>query len=233
MRLKKKNVWACSILVLAALFTQQLSAAPKHRDAHVRETLVRVLSAEKYRYDGTIIDSRAEEKSVIERILEKIDGWIEPLKKYMKSLFMATSAFAIAVYAVIFILIVAGIVLLLRRMGPAIKTSKSFQKEIEYGSLDYEKEFARSHALAREGHFREAIQSCIKALWLFYNFKGEIHYRKNITNREYLAVLRQRQETKTLEEIIMRGENAIYGLEESAHDACERIHHQALEILSQ
>jgi hypothetical protein len=104
------------------------------------------------------------------------------------------------------------------------------EKETE--SLDFEREFLRSKEFFIGGRFREAIQSCIKAIWLFYNHKGEIHYRKNITNREYLVLLRQYRDSAALEEIIMRAELAIYGDEGITRETCENIHNTVSEIIS-
>lgn len=232
MRSKKKSAWACSILLLAAICARPLSGAVHHSDEHVRQSLAQILSADKYRYDGTTADPRAEDKTILERILEKIDGWITPVKKYLRGLFLATSAFAIAVYAVIFIAIVAGIVLLLRRLEPSAKRIKSLRIEGESGNLDYEREFILSKDLALKGQFREAIQSCIKAVWLFYHYKGRIYYKKDITNREYLSLLRGQEENRALEEIIKSGETAIYGGGDATRATCEYLHQKASEIIS-
>ncbi len=232
MQYRKKSAWTCSILLLAAICAKPLAAAVHHSDAHVRHSLAQILSANKYRYAETNADSETDSKSALARIMEKIDKWISPVTQYVRGLLLATSAFAIAVYAIICIAIVSGMILLIRRLKPVAKRVRSSGNDGESRSLDYEREFIRSNTLAREGRFREAIQCCIKALWLFYHYKGYIRYMKDITNREYLALVHTQQKNSALEEIVICGETAIYGGGEVTRDTCENIHRKALEIIS-
>lgn len=232
MQFKKKSAWTYSIVFLLTICIQPLSGAAHHSDAHVRHSLAQILAADKYRYDETSADTRTDGKTVFERILEKIDRWISPVKKYLRGLFRATSVFAIAIYVLILIAIISGIVFLVRRIKDTPKRITIIHHEGKSGNLDYERELIRSENLAREGRFREAIQCCIKAVWLFYHFKGNIRYRKNITNREYLALLRNQQENRMLEEIVNGGEAAIYGEGDATRDTCENIYRKAFEIFS-
>ncbi len=232
MQFRKKSAWACSIFLLAAINVRPLWGEVHHSDAHVRQSLAQIISADKYRYDDTNATSQTDGKTIFERILEKIDGWVTPVKKYVRGLFLATSAFAIAVYAVIGSAIITGIVLVIRKLKPAAKRIKSARNDGESGTLDYERQFLRSKYLAREGRFREAIQCCIKAIWLFYHYKGYMLYKKDTTNREYLALLDAQPEKGMLEEIVIAGEMAIYGEGDATREICDRIHQKAFEILS-
>ncbi len=232
MRFKKKRAWACSVILLAAIFARPLSGAVHHSDAHVRQSLAQIISAEKYRYDDTNANSQTDARTIFEKILEKIDGWITPVKKYVRGLYLATSAFAIAVYAIIAAAIVTGIVLIIRRLELSAKRTKSDIPDGESGNMDYERQLIRSKDLAQEGRYREAIQCCIKAIWLFYHHKGHILYKKDTTNREYLGLLHAQPERDMLEEIVIGGEMAIYGEGDATREKCEHIRTKAFEIFA-
>ncbi|MCX7679033.1 MAG: hypothetical protein N2316_07415 [Spirochaetes bacterium] len=232
MQLKKKNNRAFNSAIILLYIINIQSPAIAITDEEASLILSRILASPSYCYEENTQLVPPNEKSKIEKLLEKIRMLGPFFRKIYGTFTTASSLFAGVIYLSIFGIFIVGIIVIIKKIR--LKFPRDINHKIDrITSKDFTILLDHARILASQGLLKEAIQSTIKALWFFYHSNGYIRYRKELTNREILSFFKYQSFTSLIEEIVLLCERAVYECEVTASETFENIFHKVSTLINQ